>query len=443
MAAAEIPRPDPAKDAINAQRSESLSDQEKKPTKVKTTLLLDIEKAIPSSHPSWQTYPAGYSRFAAFLTADPNGSCTMFRRFDRVNARNLLVLESEISELEAKLDGLESRSRGWSLRAGLKNWELLKSQAEVEEGALGDIAREIVDCTLELREKIKEYYEAVLRTTEMMALARPNKRALQATRRTFLRKKNMDPGNEMISGPMAQRLSSENEADLSILASPSNPDPLTQLFEEMFTCLFRESANGRSLPIIPHRKISFVVSLINTLCAVIFLVGAVVGLYFVSDTKARLAMLSAFTVAFAAVIALLTNARRQEIFVATAAYAAVLVVFVSGNFAANPAPTVCKLENSNVVSTNTALSDNDHATATITEMETVFRSVQTVVSTVVSEVTTTPTAVVRKAELSTFAKTGIGVGASVGALFCLMVLGCGVWPWVNKRMKQKGWIGSE
>jgi hypothetical protein len=47
--------------------------------------------------------------------------------------------------------------------------------------------------------------------------------------------------------------------------------------------------------------------------------------------KLRLGMVAMFTAIFAAVIGLLTNARRAEIFGSTAAYAAVLVVFVSGN----------------------------------------------------------------------------------------------------------------
>lgn len=46
-------------------------------------------------------------------------------------------------------------------------------------------------------------------------------------------------------------------------------------------------------------------------------------------------MLSGFTVFFALTLGLLTNAHRQEVFAATAAYAAVLVVFVSGDLASS------------------------------------------------------------------------------------------------------------
>jgi hypothetical protein len=47
-------------------------------------------------------------------------------------------------------------------------------------------------------------------------------------------------------------------------------------------------------------------------------------------------MLGAWTVLFAISVGWLTNARRDQIFAATAAYAAVLVVFVSGTIESTP-----------------------------------------------------------------------------------------------------------
>ena len=44
-----------------------------------------------------------------------------------------------------------------------------------------------------------------------------------------------------------------------------------------------------------------------------------------------MALIGIFTVLFAGSVGLLTAASRAEVFAATAAYAAVLVVFVSGN----------------------------------------------------------------------------------------------------------------
>jgi hypothetical protein len=73
------------------------------------------------------------------------------------------------------------------------------------------------------------------------------------------------------------------------------------------------------------------VTLINFLIAGLLLIGVIVGLYFERRPEARLIMISIFTGIFALSVGLLTNARRSEIFAATAAYSAVLIVFVSGD----------------------------------------------------------------------------------------------------------------
>lgn len=70
------------------------------------------------------------------------------------------------------------------------------------------------------------------------------------------------------------------------------------------------------------------------------LLGAIISLYLVKNPHALLGMLSGWTVLFAACVGLLTNARRDQIFGATAAYAAVLVVFVSGNLGGTPSEGV-------------------------------------------------------------------------------------------------------
>jgi hypothetical protein len=47
--------------------------------------------------------------------------------------------------------------------------------------------------------------------------------------------------------------------------------------------------------------------------------------------KLRLGLVALFTSLFGVIIGLLTNARRAELFASTAAYTAVLVVYVSAN----------------------------------------------------------------------------------------------------------------
>jgi hypothetical protein len=78
------------------------------------------------------------------------------------------------------------------------------------------------------------------------------------------------------------------------------------------------------------------VSIISVIIAAILLVGAITSLYYVTQPKARLGMIAGFTVLFAISVGLSTSAKRGEIFASTAAYAAVLVVFVSGNLGSAP-----------------------------------------------------------------------------------------------------------
>ena len=61
------------------------------------------------------------------------------------------------------------------------------------------------------------------------------------------------------------------------------------------------------------------------------LIGAIVALHCAASQNLRIALVGIFTAAFAGSVGLLTAASRAEVFAATAAYAAVLVVFISGN----------------------------------------------------------------------------------------------------------------
>lgn len=68
-----------------------------------------------------------------------------------------------------------------------------------------------------------------------------------------------------------------------------------------------------------EKSISTTVAVINVLVAALLLIGSITGLYFVRSDAAKLGMLAAFTAAFALSLGLMTNARRAEIFAATAA----------------------------------------------------------------------------------------------------------------------------
>ncbi len=79
----------------------------------------------------WTKHLSGYPRYSAFIASDEDKSTTIFRRFQRLSARNLLYLESELSELEAIQDRLDQEAkRDEDLELSAQSWELLRLQAE-------------------------------------------------------------------------------------------------------------------------------------------------------------------------------------------------------------------------------------------------------------------------------------------------------------------------
>jgi hypothetical protein len=79
------------------------------------------------------------------------------------------------------------------------------------------------------------------------------------------------------------------------------------------------------------RTVKRLVTFVGVVGATLLLEAAIVALYLVTSDRVRFALIAVFISFFAKSISVLSNARRPEMFAATAAYAAVLVVFVSGD----------------------------------------------------------------------------------------------------------------
>jgi hypothetical protein len=195
-------------------------------------------------------------------------------------------------------------------------------------------------------------------------------------------------------------------------------------------------------PLSKRQRIHTIVSFAVALTAAIFLITAIVALYYIDSPTARLGTLCGFTIVFAANLASFTNCRRYEIFVATAAYAAVLVVFVSGNLAAsnvwntwnelaasgatnaqlvNGAQTVTVYSATTTATETFSLFDPDVRTLTAT----VTQALETVLVTVVETAMPTSTsAAVKKTGLNRYSpavKAGIGLGIACAAMLALVL----------------------
>jgi hypothetical protein len=79
------------------------------------------------------------------------------------------------------------------------------------------------------------------------------------------------------------------------------------------------------------------VLLIGLILAAVLLISAIMHLYLVVSIAAKLDFLTMYRLFFALSVAFCTNAKRVEVFAATAAHVAVLVVFVSSILGGNKA----------------------------------------------------------------------------------------------------------
>ena len=101
-------------------------------------------------------YVKGYPSLAAFIASDCDKSTAIYRRFDRLTARNLLYLQSELVELEARQDALDAEDLRGTLehKQSARDWRTLGRKA-AEPGNTEE--KERVEVLEEIRKKIKEY----------------------------------------------------------------------------------------------------------------------------------------------------------------------------------------------------------------------------------------------------------------------------------------------
>ena len=101
-------------------------------------------------------YVKGYPSLAAFIASDRDKSTSIYRRFDRLSARNLLYLQSELIELEAQQDQLDAEDLRGSIenKKSARSWQSLQQRANTIDNVR---EKERLRVVKEIREKIKEY----------------------------------------------------------------------------------------------------------------------------------------------------------------------------------------------------------------------------------------------------------------------------------------------
>ncbi|KAK5662246.1 hypothetical protein OQA88_8151 [Cercophora sp. LCS_1] len=257
----------------------------------------------------------GFAQLAQWITLDADNDTSIYRKFGELGARNLLYLQAELFALERDLEKIDEEDVLRFAEGDLDAKDLASTweQLVVRFGRGDEEARRRMELILKIREKVKEYHEAVLLQNEIAKLRRPPSRTVSAYRHWF------QSPHPVLGGLCKHFLDDEN--DLVGLGNVPDADYLSLLLRRHWPLEEELSRDGDvRIGRFNGKTIIAAVAAINTVIAAILLIGPILGLYYAQGDKSKLVMMAAFTAVFAASVGLITNARRAEIFGATAAY---------------------------------------------------------------------------------------------------------------------------
>ncbi|PNS14305.1 Sphingolipid long chain base-responsive protein PIL1 [Sphaceloma murrayae] len=275
-----------------------------------------------------------YHVLSTKIASETLHSATIFRRFDRLTIRNLLYLESELLDLEDGLDRLDRlRYKETRITSWMQYWPLQEVDGLLGEVDVGQRMAERRDHVIKIRRALKEYHEALKLAGEIFDLQEPHEGDVKMMEQIVRPDMSLEAQALGSKGfytnpfdwPMSDHL--DKPHDLCILAPKVERDFLTKKIErKYFPSLYDEETGITNKK--RYGNILLAVKLFSTSVAVLCLVSAIVALYFWRSNAGRLALFSILTLSFALFVALLTTAKTHDIYAATAAFAAVMVVFI-------------------------------------------------------------------------------------------------------------------
>ena len=341
---------------------------EKKNTK--TWLLVRMASAKEKSDDQHHYVP-GFGDLADFISSDHDHSTAVYKRFDKLSARNLLYFQSELSRLQACQDAFDIEDRNqveqtesWrGILTSARDWDTLReSLTKAPQTDLEMRTRKRMELAMEIRKTLKEYRETLIQESTLLSYEHPSTQSMKAVSNYFHQPVN-NPAypyetQPMLTGassglyPLGMNTSHLQASDCVALRPSNGSEPLTDLLKKYCSRVFRiekrtvlpqyqspvDTISHLPKNQIKHysnHRVQLVASFITTLTAAGLLILPIYTLYRTapSDPALTLGLIVLFTFVFAGAIVIMTKARRTEIFGACAAYAAVLVVFVSGDFA--------------------------------------------------------------------------------------------------------------
>ncbi|KAF3937741.1 hypothetical protein ABW19_dt0203698 [Dactylella cylindrospora] len=280
--------------------------------------------------------PAGYAKLASFV--DLEEDLAIFRRFSRLHARLLLYRQADIEELEEELQQLDlieannAHDDGDPGGAPDRSWKRVKNFEE------NKYRMELVE---KLRESMKEYDDELFRYKQKLALKDAAEWQIQNVE-TWMNNQRPHP-----LVPTETRFLEDRGDVCALKAGSEDSAVLTAALRSWardsfggLSWIFRKKGNPASYgdPSIVYYNTDWKDTLARLLYATlvsVVLVAAVIALFFIDSDGGRLACLCIATFLCGVVMAVFTTAKKGEIMGATAAYCAVLVVFVGSTIGDN------------------------------------------------------------------------------------------------------------
>ncbi|MCJ1398042.1 hypothetical protein MMC11_001239 [Xylographa trunciseda] len=271
----------------------------------------------------------GYAKLAALMGAYPEAA--ILRRFGALGMQNLLYLQAELVQLESEFrhcSNENDNSENIYRAVFSKDWVTLAgyNDGEEEQWALA----------LRIREKLKEYGQALLLQTQLSDMKQPRPQDL-----AFLQKwmKRPSMGCVYLLGQDSDIWEKPERTDLVALNRCKSEgvfslwvtETVIHQYHQLVGKYFRKPESAVYSANTVHYSqegLSRIVSLVAMSFSSLLPIAAVTALYCVNSMSARLGMMAGFTVLFTLCFGILTNARSTDVFTATTAFAAVQVVFI-------------------------------------------------------------------------------------------------------------------
>ncbi|KAE9375175.1 hypothetical protein N431DRAFT_436695 [Stipitochalara longipes BDJ] len=272
-----------------------------------------------------EKYPEGYPRISAYIDSDSD--TPLFRRFGILHARSLLYKQVELTELEAQLDKLDKEDEG-EPGADDNKWRLGHS-ISLAGGKENEKRRDLMK---KIDEKLEEYDKLVLREAAMRKLSRPSKR-------TYLNFMDFMYTEHPFSDSDERFVYHEHDF-VSLEEHEEN------WLDEIMHRFMRHCRKGilRTIFVSPddqaktkdphvhyysaNRLGAFIKVIIAVASTALLLIPIYIFLTCSMSVRLMAAITLLFALLFASAVSVFTSANRQEVFGATAAYCAVLVVFI-------------------------------------------------------------------------------------------------------------------